>query len=159
MYGYHFHEGRNVFIDFLRSRIPCGGACHIHLLALSSREWPRVGECIGQTVRRPEFQPGSAADLLCGLNESLLLVCQPVSAWGHSHLLAPRPCCPEDWMTCWMTKLTELSLVYPCSSPPRQFEGQQATCSPHLPHLEFSLGSFERISHLRLLSCSLLTAS
>lgn len=89
MYGYHFHEGRDVFIDLLSSRTPCGGACHIHRLALSSREWPMVGECTGQTVRRPEFQPGSAADLLCGLNESLLLACQPLSAWGHSHLLAP----------------------------------------------------------------------
>lgn len=95
MYGYHFHEGRNVFIDFLRSRIPCGGACHIHLLALSSREWPRVGECTGQTVRRPGFQPSSAADLLCGLSESLLLASQLLSAWGHSHLLVPLTLLPR----------------------------------------------------------------
>lgn len=92
MYGSHFlHEGRNVFADLLSSHIPGGGgggegACHIHLLALSGREWARAGE--GVTVRRPGFQLRSAADLLCGLGESFLLASQPLFTF--------TPVCPPD---------------------------------------------------------------
>lgn len=72
----------------------------------SSTFWQRVARAReGVTVRRPGSQLHPAADSPCGLSESLLLMSQPLSRWGRSHLfvhLTPRP---EAWASYGVTKL------------------------------------------------------
>ena len=66
MYGYHFHEGCNVFIDSLSPPSPVGA--HVtptfgHFLAQNGRD--DSGKSSGQRVRSQGVKPSSDANLLC----------------------------------------------------------------------------------------------
>ena len=94
MYGYHFRDGRNVFIDSLRPHVLYGDARHIHLLMLSGTEWSGVGKgsCgrnTGWRVRSLGVEPGSDADLLCELF-SFFLIFIYLFIWLRGVLVAAR---------------------------------------------------------------------